>query len=65
MAILLQFNVADNWTIAQLAENTQIKVDFLTQVIQILLKAKLLSCDEDDNDLRPESIVSLYLGYKK
>lgn len=65
MAILLQFNVADSWTIAQLAENTQIKVDFLTQVIQILLKAKLLSCEEDDNDLRSESIVSLYLGYKK
>lgn len=65
MAILLQFNVSNSWSIAQLAENTQIKADFLMQVIQILLKAKLLSCEDDENELRSESIVSLYLGYKK
>lgn len=65
MAILLQYNVSDSWTVAQLSENTQIKIDFLTQVLQILLKAKLLCCEEDENDLRPESVVSLFLGYKK
>lgn len=32
MAVLLQFNVADTWTVAQLEENTQIKQDFLIQV---------------------------------
>lgn len=64
MAILLQYNVADSWTVAQLSENTQIKLDFLMQVLQILLKAKLLSCEEDENELRAESVISLYLGYK-
>ncbi|XP_044264562.1 cullin-1 [Tribolium madens] len=64
MAVLLQFNVAENWTIAQLEENTQIKTDFLIQVIQILLKAKLITCDDDENELTPHSIVNLFLGYK-
>ncbi|KAK9884019.1 hypothetical protein WA026_004954 [Henosepilachna vigintioctopunctata] len=64
MAVLLQFNVADSWSISQLEENTQIKSDFLIQVIQILLKAKLITCDDDENDLSPSSIVNLFLGYK-
>ncbi|XP_022913538.1 cullin-1 [Onthophagus taurus] len=64
MAVLLQFNVSESWTVSQLSDNTQIKPDFMVQVLQILLKAKLLSSDDDDMDLRPESIVSLYLGYK-
>lgn len=65
MAILLQYNVAESWTVAQLGENTQIKMDYLTQVLQILLKAKLLVCEDDENDLTPSSIINLYLGYKK
>lgn len=65
MAVLLQFNVSDTWTIAQLEENTQIKTDFLIQVLQILLKAKLLTCDDDENDLSPNSVISLHLGFKK
>lgn len=65
MAILLQFNVSDSWTIAQLEENTQIKTDFLIQVMQILLKAKLLTCDEDENDISLNSTVNLNLGFKK
>lgn len=65
MAVLLQYNVADSWTIAQLEENTQIKNDFLIQVIQILLKAKLLNCEDDENDLTLNSTVTLNLGYKK
>ncbi|CAH1364043.1 hypothetical protein MTP99_000395 [Tenebrio molitor] len=64
MAVLLQFNVAESWTIAQLEENTQIKTDFLVQVMQILLKAKLITCDDDENDLSPNSVVNLFLGYK-
>ncbi|XP_076268949.1 cullin 1 isoform X3 [Rhynchophorus ferrugineus] len=64
MAVLLQFNVADSWTVAQLEENTQIKQDFLIQVIQILLKAKLLVCDEEENDVNVNSTVSINLGYK-
>ncbi|XP_063908077.1 cullin-1-like isoform X2 [Zophobas morio] len=64
MAVLLQFNVAESWTISQLEENTQIKTDFLIQVIQILLKAKLITCEDDENDLSPNSVVNLFLGYK-
>lgn len=63
MAVLLQFNVSDSWTIAQLEENTQIKNELLVQVTQILLKAKLLTCD-DENDLNANSTVSLNLGFK-
>lgn len=65
MAILLQYNVAESWTVAQLTENTQIKLDYLLQVLQILLKAKLLVCEDDENDLTSSSVVNLFLGYKK
>lgn len=64
MAILLQYNVAESWTVAQLAENTQIKMDYLVQVLQILLKAKLLVSEDDENDLASSSVINLYLGYK-
>lgn len=65
MAVLLQFNISDSWNVAQLAENTQIKLDFLIQILQILLKAKLLQSEDDENDLRSDSMVSLYTAYKK
>lgn len=65
MAVLLQFNVAESWTLAQLEENTQIKTDFLIQVIQILLKAKLITSEDDENDLTTNSVVNLFSGYKK
>ena len=32
MAVLLQYNDADQWTMGQLAESTQIKKDILVQV---------------------------------
>lgn len=65
MAVLLQYNVSKTWTIAQLSEHTQIKMDYLLQVIQILLKAKLLTCEEDENELNANSLVSLFTAYKK
>ncbi|VEN56427.1 unnamed protein product [Callosobruchus maculatus] len=64
MAVLLQYNVSDGWTIAQLEENTQIKNDFLVQVVQILLKAKLLTCTDDENDLAPNSLILLNTNFK-
>lgn len=67
MAVLLQYNAATLWTVQQLHDATQIKMDFLLQVIQILLKAKLLTAatSDDEADLTPSSTVELFSGYKK
>ncbi|XP_022084554.1 cullin-1-like isoform X2 [Acanthaster planci] len=64
MAVLLQFNVSDAYTIQQLQENTQIKMDMLLQVVQILVKCKLLECEESEEDLKPSSELRLFTGYK-
>lgn len=74
MAVLLQYNINDNFTVQQLFESTQIKMDMLIQVLQILLKVKLLVCEdvnadvniseEEQESLKPSSAISLYLGYK-
>ncbi|XP_012255442.1 cullin-1 [Athalia rosae] len=66
MAVLLQYNGATHWTVQQLCDATQIKMEFLLQVIQILLKAKLLTTatNDDDADLTPSSNVELFTGYK-
>ncbi len=41
--------------------------DILSQVLQILLKSKLLISDEEDeeSDLMPSSVLKLFLQYKK
>ncbi|XP_063226360.1 cullin-1 isoform X2 [Bacillus rossius redtenbacheri] len=64
MAVLLQYNASTSWSLQQLHESTQIKMDFLVQVVQILLKAKLLQSDDDENELQPVSQVCLFAGYK-
>ncbi|XP_041458343.1 cullin-1-like [Lytechinus variegatus] len=66
MAVLLQFNVSDSYSLQQLHDNTQIKMDILTQVIQILLKCKLLvgNGDDGDDELKPTTEVKLFQGYK-
>lgn len=64
MAVLLQFNLSESWTVQQLSESTQIKLEFLIQVLQTLLKAKLLSCEEDEADISANSIMSIFSGYK-
>lgn len=65
MAVLLQFNEQDSLTVQQLSENTGIAFDNLVQLLPILLKAKLLTCTEDENNLTPASVIELFLNYKK
>lgn len=65
MAVLLQFNEQTSLSIQQLQENTGITQDHLVQVLQILLKAKLLTCSDDEANLSAASVVELFLGYKK
>ena len=54
---------------AALAEATKIKMDILVQVLQILLKSKLLvgpNAEEvfDENQIEPTTTVNLFHGYK-
>lgn len=75
MAVLLQYNNANSYTLQQLCDFTQIKMDVMVQVIQILLKVRLLQCDdviincnenneEDAEGLKLSSMISLFTGYK-
>ncbi|XP_077996577.1 cullin-1 [Glandiceps talaboti] len=64
MAVLLQYNTSDSYSIQLLHEHTQLKMDILLQVIQILVKSKLLESDDDEETLSASSVVKLFLGYK-
>ena len=65
MSVLLAFNEADSWMVEALAEATKIKMDILVQVLQILLKSKLLvggnneEIDENNIDVRFDWIICL------
>uniref|UniRef100_A0A1B6KV81 Cullin-1 n=1 Tax=Graphocephala atropunctata TaxID=36148 RepID=A0A1B6KV81_9HEMI len=64
MAVLLQYNLSESWTVLQLSESTQIKPDFLVQVLEILVKTKLLACDVDETKIETETVMQLNLPYK-
>lgn len=64
MAVLLQYNSNLSYTVQQLADNTQLRMDILLQVLQILLKCKLLVSEKEADKLDPTSEVSLFLSYK-
>lgn len=65
MAVLLQFNEQTSWTFQQLSDNTGLKPENLSQVLQIILKAKLLISVDDENNLNPNSVIELFSGFKK
>merc|ERR1711994_933135 len=64
MSVLLAFNEADSRTVGALAEATQIKMDILIQVLQILLKSKLLVGPNnefiDENSIDSSTTVNLF-----
>ncbi|KAH8407576.1 hypothetical protein KR222_007446 [Zaprionus bogoriensis] len=64
MSVLLQFNDQLSFTVQQLKENTQSQLENLIQVLQILLKAKVLTSSDSESALGPDSTVELFLDYK-
>ena len=65
MAVLLRYNEADRWTVGDLTRHTNIKMDILSQVLQILLKSKLLVTQDesvDENSMDDNTAVSLFHG---
>lgn len=68
MAVLLSYNEADSWTVANLVKATQIKEDLLVQVLQILLKSKLLATpggeELEESQILPDTVINLFKGYK-
>lgn len=66
MAVLLMFNSNDSYRVSELADATRLKMDILVQVLQILLKVKLLllPAGESEDDLTEGSVVSLFKEYK-
>ena len=67
MAVLLQFNECDRWTLKQLSDNTQIKMDILKQVLGIILKSKLLITEEkneSEETLKDNTVICLFHDYR-
>jgi len=68
MSVLLAYNEADSWMVEALCEATKIKMDILVQVLQILLKSKLLVCPETEDiaedQIVPTTRINLFQTYK-
>jgi len=74
MSILLAYNEQVSWTLGKLASFTVIKEDLLIQVLQILLKSKLLTVVEKPNEpgvekmeepeINQDTVIELFRGYK-
>lgn len=64
MAVLLQFNEQLSFSVQQIQSNTGINQDQLIQIIQILLKAKIITSTDDESNINNASVVELFEGYK-
>jgi len=74
MVILLAFNEGEKWSVESLIKFTQIKEEVLQQVLQILLKSKLLKLADEANDnkmvsddttvLSKDTVIEIFKGYK-
>lgn len=64
MAILLQYNDQTKWSVQQLVDNTGISYENMTQMLEILLKARLLEADVNELQIQADTDISLFLGYK-
>jgi len=74
MVILLAFNEEEKWSVENLIKFTQIKEEVLQQVLQILLKSKLLKLADETNDnkmvsddttvLSKDTVIEIFKGYK-
>jgi cullin 1 len=62
MTVLLLFNKSSNLTVEQIQDETQIQNEILLQILCILLKIKLLTCEEinPDGELKESDIQSTY-----
>lgn len=65
MAVLLQFNEKTVLAVQQLAENTGQKEEDMKQVLQILLKFKLLLSRNEEAPLSSDSVIELNTDFKR
>jgi len=71
MIVLLLFNQSSQWTVKQIFDKTQMKMNLLIQILNSLIESKLLLCiqidheDLQENDLHLKYTIQLATDYQK